>query len=184
MEQFVLVAFLTLFLGIVCSKKDTSSEVVTTIKSAPLEESIEEYVPEVEEPRAILSELPVETIEGIGRTYRDKLNAAGIETVQDLLGTTAEQVASICSVSIEEAKRWIAMCRFCWIDGISEEDAEAIVVATGITTIRALAAANPDDLLSRINEAVAAGAVRVPKDYRFTPQMVRRWISIAKDLSV
>jgi predicted flap endonuclease-1-like 5' DNA nuclease len=184
MEQIVLLAFMTLFVGIVCRGKDDSPDVVSTLKSTTPDETVEEYVPEVEEPRAIISELPVETIEGIGSTYGDKLRGAGIESVQDLIGASADNIASVCDVPVEEAGRWIAMGRFCWIDGISEEDAEAIVVATGIVTLDALAAADADDLLARINEAVANGDVRVPEGYTFTPEMVRRWIAVVRDLTI
>jgi predicted flap endonuclease-1-like 5' DNA nuclease len=173
-----------LIIGVVCSSKESKEEVVSTMKSAAKDEEIEEYTPEVEEPRAIISELPVETIEGIGSTYGEKLRAVGIVTVQDLLGSTPEVLVNACGVSTEEARRWIAMSRFCWIEGISEEDAEAIVVATGIETLDALAAADPDDLLARINDAVSRGNVKVPEGYTFTIQMARRWIAVARDLTV
>jgi len=184
MEQFALLVFTVLFIGVVCSSKTPKDEVVSTMKSATKDEEIEEYTPEVEEPRAIISQLPVETIEGIGSTYGAKLRAAGIMTVQDLLGSSPDAIVNACGVTHEEARKWIAMSRFCWIEGISEEDAEAIVVATGIVTLSGLAAANPTDLLAKINEAVARGDVRVPEGYKFTPEMARRWIAVAKDLTV
>lgn len=184
MEQFLLLAFMVLFIGVVCSSKESAAtgEIVSTLKSAAKKEDVEEYVPEVKEPRAIISNLPVDTIEGIGRTYGEKLRAEEIVSVQDLLGTSPEDITRICGVTLEVARRWIAMSRFCWIDGISEEDAEAIVVGAGIITLEALAEANPDDLLSTINQAVSNGEVRVPEGYRFTAEMVRRWIAVTRDL--
>jgi predicted flap endonuclease-1-like 5' DNA nuclease len=95
----------------------------------------EKYVPEVVEPKVELSELPIETIEGIGETYGSMLRDAGIDSVQDLLGTRPERVAEICGVGFEVAGKWITMGCFAWIDGISEEDAEDIVFTTGITTV-------------------------------------------------
>ena len=68
------------------------------------EPEIEQYVPEVEKPRAALSELPIETIEGIGKTYGQELRAAGIATVEDLLASDAESICNICDVDVEVAE--------------------------------------------------------------------------------
>ena len=47
----------------------------------------EKHVPEVVQPKVELSQLPIETIEGIGETYGSMLRDEGIDSVQDLLGT-------------------------------------------------------------------------------------------------
>ncbi|MFW9964159.1 MAG: helix-hairpin-helix domain-containing protein, partial [Candidatus Sifarchaeia archaeon] len=99
----------------------------------PDDEHMEEYVPAVEAPAAKLSKLPIETIEGIGEVYGKELRSVGISTVADLMVADAKKVAGACDVKIEQAERWIAMSRFAWLDEVSEEDAEAIVFATGIT---------------------------------------------------
>jgi len=142
----------------------------------------ERHVPEVVQPKAELSELPIETIEGIGETYGSMLRDAGIDSVQDLLGTRPERVAEICGVGSEVADKWVAMGRFAWIDGISEEDAEAIVFATGIITLVDLAAADPETLLRKVKSALASEEFRVPADYRFDIKKVRGWVAAAKDL--
>ncbi|MFW9963799.1 MAG: helix-hairpin-helix domain-containing protein, partial [Candidatus Sifarchaeia archaeon] len=99
----------------------------------PADKHVEEYVPAVEAPAAKLSKLPIETIEGIGKVYGKELRSAGIVSVADLMVADAGNIAKVCDVNIEQAKRWIAMSRFAWLDEVSEEDAEAIVFATGIT---------------------------------------------------
>ena len=142
----------------------------------------EKHVSEVVQPKAELSELPIETIEGIGETYGSMLRDEGIDSVQDLLGTRPERVAEICDVSPEVAGRWVAMGRFAWIDGISEEDAEAIVFATGITTLDDLAAADPEAMLRKVKSALASEEFRVPADYKFDIKKVRGWVAAAKDL--
>lgn len=148
-------------------------------KDLPHEET---YVVEVERPRAVLSDLPVETIEGIGETYGKELRAAGIDTVEDLVAAFPEEIAKVCDVSQEQAEIWIAMGRFAWLEGVSEEDAEAIVFATGITGLSQLAKADPRELLKKINDAVEDGRVRVPEGYKFTIEKVERWIKSAKDV--
>ncbi len=110
------------------------------------------------------------------------LRDEGIDSVQDLLGTRPEKVAEICGVSFEIAGKWVAMGRFAWIDGISEEDAEAIVYATGIITLDDLAAADPEALLRKVKSALASDEFRVPAGYTFDLKKVRSWVAAAKDL--
>ncbi|MFX1602704.1 MAG: DUF4332 domain-containing protein [Promethearchaeota archaeon] len=140
----------------------------------------EVHTPEVVEPKVQLSELPIETIEGIGEVYGGDLRAARIDSVQDLIGTPASRVAEIADVSERVAEGWIAMARFAWLDGVSEEDAEAIVFATGIDDLKALAKADPKDLLWMIRRAVESEDVRVPAGYEFTIEKVKTWIQSAK----
>ncbi len=142
----------------------------------------EKHVPEVVQPKVELSQLPIETIEGIGETYGSMLRDAGIDSVQDLLGTRPERVAEICDVGSEVAGKWVAMGRFAWIDGISEEDAEAIVFATGITTLDDLAAADPEAILRKVKSALSSEEFRVPAGYTFDLKQVRGWVAAAKDL--
>ncbi|UCE11736.1 MAG: DUF4332 domain-containing protein, partial [Candidatus Thorarchaeota archaeon] len=117
-----------------------------------------------------------------GEVYGKKLRAAGIETVQDLLESDAENVAKVCDVRQNEAGEWIAMGRFAWLDGISEEDAEAIVLGTGITEILDLSDEDPNDLYQRVMAAVEKGEVRIPSGYEFTIEKVRKWIKTAKSV--
>lgn len=77
----------------------------------PRDEHEEMYVPEVEEPAARLSKMPVETIEGIGPVYGRLLRDAGYPTLADMLGAEVVRVAEICDVDTEQAERWIAMSR-------------------------------------------------------------------------
>jgi hypothetical protein len=148
----------------------------------PEEPEIEKYVPEVEEPKAALSELPIETIEGIGATYGNELRAAGIATVEDLLGADPENIANTCDVGIEVAEKWIAMGRFTWLDTVSEEDAEAIVAVSEVKTLEDLSQADAVELLEKIKAAIAAGHVRIPSGYEFTLESVKKWIDEAKGL--
>ena len=147
-----------------------------------LDDIVETYVPEVELPRAELKELPIETIEGIGPKYGALLREKGIETVAELVIALPNSVAEICGVDEAQAQLWVAMSRFCWLDSISEEDAEAIVYGGGILDLEELADANATELLDEIKNAVSLGRVRIPKDYTFTMDMVNAWIKEAKSV--
>ena len=149
----------------------------------PADEHAEAYVPEVVKPTVEPSRLPIETIEGIGPVYGKLLRDAGFPTVADMVAVDAEKIAEICDVNVEQAERWIAMSRFAWLDEISEEDAEAIVFATGITELEGLAGANADDVFAKVKRALADGDVRVPAGYVITLEKVKTWIDAAKRLA-
>jgi hypothetical protein len=168
---FALLVVSTMIAGI-CSRE----------KEESLDEPIESYVPEVEESDADLRELPVETIEGIGTTHGRELRNAGIETLKELMRARADEVADISDVNIETAQRWIAMSRFCWMETVSEEDAEAIVYAGGIIDVKELASADSDSLFRKIDTSIKKGHVRIPEGYEIPREKVSIWIHEAKSL--
>ncbi|TFG98868.1 DUF4332 domain-containing protein [Candidatus Thorarchaeota archaeon] len=145
-------------------------------------EHAELHVPAVEKPAAPLTDLPIESIEGIGPVYGRKLREAGIPTVEEMLAADPENVAKICDVNVEQAERWIAMSRFSWLDTVSEEDAEAIVFATGMDDLKSLSEASAEDLYKKITDAIAEGDVRVPAGYKFSVEQIQKWIDEAKSL--
>ena len=65
---------------------------------------------------------------------------------------------------------------------ISEEDAEAIVFATGMEDLKSLANADAEDLYKKIKAALAEGDVRVPAGYTFSIEQIQKWIEEAKSL--
>ncbi|MHA2386960.1 MAG: DUF4332 domain-containing protein, partial [Candidatus Thorarchaeota archaeon] len=145
------------------------------------EKHAEVHTPEVIQPKVSLTELPIETIEGIGEKYGALLRKKGIDSVDDLINADPVRIAEITDVATSVAKRWIAMSRFAWLDGVSEEDAEAIVFGTGIKTVKALARADPATMLERIKAAVGTGDVRIPAGYEFTIEMAKTWVESARD---
>ncbi|MEX0797766.1 MAG: helix-hairpin-helix domain-containing protein [Acidimicrobiia bacterium] len=54
---------------------------------------------------AVVSEL--ESINGIGSTYADRLRAAGYNTAADLAGADPEQIAQIAGVGTTRARSWL-----------------------------------------------------------------------------
>ena len=154
-------------------------------KPKPVEsedDHVELHVPAVEKPAAPLTDLPIESIEGIGPVYGAKLRDAGIPTVAEMLAADPENVAKVCDVGVEQAERWIAMSRFSWLDTVSEEDAEAIVFATGMDDLKSLSEASAEDLYKKISDALAEGDVRVPAGYKFSVEQIQKWIDEAKSL--
>ena len=145
------------------------------------EKHAEVHTPEVVQPKVSLTELPIETIEGIGDKYGAMLRKKGIDSVDDLINADPVRIAEITDVATSVAKRWIAMSRFAWLDGVSEEDAEAIVFGTGIKTVKALSRADPAKMLEKIKEAVDSGDVRIPAGYKFTIEMAEKWVESARD---
>jgi hypothetical protein len=65
-----------------------------------------------------------------------------------------------------------------WLDSVSEEDAEAIVYAGGIMDLDELAEADPNELLEEIVNSVDLGHVRVPENYTFNIEMVKKWVAL------
>ncbi|MHA1637642.1 MAG: DUF4332 domain-containing protein [Candidatus Thorarchaeota archaeon] len=162
--------------GICSGKSDTQS----SLMDSP-EDERETYVPAVEEPRAELENLPIETIEGIGPKYGEMLRKKGIATVAKLVTAKAEDIEKICGVGTAVANRWIAMAEFCWLDSVSEEDAEAIVYGGGILDLHELAKADPQELFEEILTSVELGHVLIPQGYEFTLEMTQKWIAEAKE---
>jgi len=150
------------------------------VKTAEIAAGPEEFVPEVMLPAPGKKQLPVNTIEGIGKAYGEKLTKGGIEWVEDLALTTPEKIMKLVDVSGFVAKKWIAMARLTWLDDVSEEDAECIVLGANITSIEELAVTKVDDLYNKVSTAEKFGRVQVPAGYTITKAMVQKWIDSAK----
>ena len=68
----------------------------------PVEEEVEEEIkPEAEAVEPVLAD-----IEGIGSARANKLESAGIKTLEDLAGATPVEIAGIAGVSIPKASEW------------------------------------------------------------------------------
>ena len=150
------------------------------IKTAIPARGPEEFVPEVLLPQPGEKQLPIETIEGIGKTYGKKLREGRIEWVEDLALTTPDNVMKLTGVNQHHAQKWIAMARLTWLDDVSNEDAEFIVLGAHITSIEELAVADPEDLYNKVSTAEKFGRVQVPQGYTISKDKVRKWIASAQ----
>jgi len=123
------------------------------------------------------------TIEGIGESYAQKLQEAGITTTDALLknGTSSQgrkEIAEKTGISDKLILRWINHCDFFRIKGVSGEYAE-LLEASGVDTVPELAQRNPENLHQKI------------EDTNHAKQLVRKmpsrnqlngWIEQAKQL--
>ncbi|MBN1967652.1 MAG: DUF4332 domain-containing protein [Anaerolineae bacterium] len=123
------------------------------------------------------------TIEGVGESYAQKLQAAGIRGTDALLkkGSTAagrKQIAAACEISEKLVLRWVNYCDLFRIKGIGGEFAE-LLEAAGVDTVPELAKRKPENLLTKMLAVNAEKALvrRTP-----TVQAVSDWVEQAKAL--
>ncbi len=95
-------------------------------------------------------------IEGIGPAYATKLNAAGINTTDDLLskgGTKAGRKALADASGIDEGKilTWVNHSDLHRIDGIAGQISE-LMEAAGVDTVKELATRNGANLATKMQE--------------------------------
>jgi predicted flap endonuclease-1-like 5' DNA nuclease len=123
------------------------------------------------------------TVEGIGLSYAQKLQDAGISTTQALLqqGKTAKgrkEIAEKTGISPKLVLEWVNHVDLFRIRGVSEEYADLLEEA-GVDTVPELAQRNPANLHQKLVEVNQAKNVvrRVPGE-----NQVSDWIEQAKAL--
>jgi predicted flap endonuclease-1-like 5' DNA nuclease len=125
----------------------------------------------------------LETIEGIGLAYAEKLRAAGIRTVEALLraGATPEgrkELAQKTGIGDEYILDWVNRADLMRVRGVGEEYSDLLEKA-GVDTVIELAQRNPDNLHKKLLEVnVEKRLVRRPPTWG----MVTRWVEHAKVL--
>jgi len=112
-------------------------------------------------------ELPVEIVSGIDEICGESLRNQGVADLEQLAEASVDEVALACSVTKDDAARWIF-------------EANGIVKGAGITSSLELAMSQPGELLIRINEAIENGRIEIPKDREFSEKTLRSWIRAAK----
>jgi len=125
----------------------------------------------------------LETIEGIGLVYAEKLRAAGIGTVEALLraGATPEgrrELAERTGIGDEYIMDWVNRADLMRVRGVGEEYSDLLEKA-GVDTVIELAQRNPGHLHKKLLEVNAEKRlVRRPP----TRGMVISWVEHAKVL--
>jgi len=122
-------------------------------------------------------------IEGIGPKYKEKLNAIGVKTTDDLLWLGAspkgrEELAADADIPEKLILEWVNLCDLIRIKGVGEEYSDLLEEA-GVDTVKELRVRNPDNL----HEAVVA-TNKTKKLVRQTPSLkqVKAWVEEAKTL--
>lgn len=122
-------------------------------------------------------------IEGIGETYRNKLMASGIKTVEALLkqGASAngrEKIAAETGISSKLILEWVNHADLWRIKGVSEEYSDLLEEA-GVDTVVELAQRVPANLYNKMTEVNMAKKLvrRLPSE-----KQVADWVAQAKRL--
>jgi predicted flap endonuclease-1-like 5' DNA nuclease len=125
----------------------------------------------------------LETIEGIGLVYAEKLRAAGIGTVEALLRAGArpegrQELAERTGIGDEYILDWVNRADLMRVRGVGEEYSDLLEKA-GVDTVIELAQRNPDNLHQKLLEVnMEKRLVRRPPTWG----MVTRWVEQAKVL--
>ncbi len=99
----------------------------------------------------------IEGIEGIGHFYGEKLRAAGIRTVQDLLSAGAtpqgrDELVSKTDIPPANILRWVNHADLFRVKGIGAQYSE-LLEAAGVDSVVELAQRNPENLLTTLLQA-------------------------------
>ena len=126
----------------------------------------------------------IETIEGIGPTYGNKLRNSGVRVVEDLLraGSTRRKrriLANKVGVAPGTLLKWVYRADFFRIRGIGTQYS-SLLESAGVNTVTGLARRNPKNLYAKLREINRKkNLVRRIPPYR----TVQRWIKSAKNLT-
>jgi len=151
------------------------STINLNLKPVPLEIS----------PKSPPSAEDVQNIEGIGPETAKKLRDVGILTASDLAFSSVETLGRV-NISGKRARELIGMAKLMvkselsGINGVDEEAAELLVRGAKIDSREKLAEANPEELFTKLREAVRERRVRIPSSYKFAVDDVKRWVDSAK----
>lgn len=122
-------------------------------------------------------------IEGIGATYKEKLAASGIKTVEKLLeagckAKSREELAAKTGIPAKLILEWVNLADLMRIKGVGEEYSDLLEEA-GVDTIAELANRKAENLHPKILETnTAKKLVRRPPVLK----QVQKWIEEAKKL--
>jgi predicted flap endonuclease-1-like 5' DNA nuclease len=130
-----------------------------------------------------MSNYPIDSIEGVGPAYAEKLKAAGMKTTGALLERAKDpkgRKTVAAETGIEEARilKWANMCDLMRIKGVAEEYSE-LLEAAGVDTVKELKTRKPVNLHAKMAEVNEA-----KKLVRLLPseKSVTDWVEQAKTL--
>ncbi|MDX1612074.1 MAG: DUF4332 domain-containing protein, partial [Candidatus Thermoplasmatota archaeon] len=116
-------------------------------------------------------------IEGIGETYANRLEDAGIVTIPQLLEVDVAAIAKAAQVSEKVARSWVTMAELIEIKGIGPQYAELLVRA-GISGQADLAVRDPNELAGELQSLEAGRENRIQGNV-IGAKRVANWIRAA-----
>ena len=125
----------------------------------------------------------LQTIEGIGPAFEEKLKAAGIDSCEELLekGATRkgrEEIVKATGIDASRVSRFVNHADLCRVKGVGGEYAE-LLEAAGVDSVPELAQRKADNLAAKMKEVNEA-----KKLVRALPsaKQVTAWVEQAKSL--
>jgi predicted flap endonuclease-1-like 5' DNA nuclease len=125
----------------------------------------------------------INEIEGVGAAYSEKLEAAGIKTVEALLQAAAspkgrQELESKTGIGHHHLLRWVNQADLFRIQGVARQYAE-LLEAAGVDSVLELAQRRPEHLHTKLVELNEKHhhVKAVP-----TAQQVKKWVEEAKAL--
>lgn len=102
---------------------------------------------------------PIQSIEGIGPAYQEKLKNAGISTVESLLdkgATTSgrKEIATNSGLGEGVILDWVNMADLFRVNGVAGQFAE-LLKASGVDTVKELRTRNAENLHAKLTEVNA-----------------------------
>lgn len=125
----------------------------------------------------------LEFVQGIGPAYAEKLNAAGIVTVLDLLhrGATRKGRAELVEATGIVAgliMKWVNAADLYRVSGVGKQFGE-LLEAAGVDTVPELAQRNPENLFNKLSEVNAEKKLTGRSPHQ---SEVESWVAQAKEL--
>jgi predicted flap endonuclease-1-like 5' DNA nuclease len=125
----------------------------------------------------------ISDIEGVGPAYAEKLEAAGVKTVEGLLETAGtkkgrEELAASTGIAEANILKWVNHADLFRIKGVAGQFAE-LLEAAGVDSVPELAQRNAANLAAKMEEVNGAKnlANRTPSESE-----VEKWVAEAKTL--
>lgn len=128
---------------------------------------------------------PIETVEGIAKSYGNKLRKCGVNSTKALLdkGCSPKGRKALEKESGIDHKlilKWTNMCDLMRVKGVGEEYSE-LLEAAGVDTVKELRTRRPDNLHKAMREANDKRKNRLVRQLPGLVQ-VEKWVAHAKEL--
>jgi predicted flap endonuclease-1-like 5' DNA nuclease len=125
----------------------------------------------------------IDEIEGIGPTYKEKLNSGGVQTTDDLLNLCCDakgrkSMAEKTGLGESQLLKWANMADLMRISGVGEEYSE-LLEAAGVDTVKELQHRNAENLAAKMKEVNDEKSLTraIP-----SASQVEKWVEQAKAL--
>lgn len=127
----------------------------------------------------------IEKIEGIGATYKKKLQKVGIKTTKGLLDRAAKKkdrktLATESGIEEKLILKWTNMADLMRVKGVGEEYSELLEIS-GVDTVKELRKRKPVNLHKAMSEANSKGKKQLVRQLPGLAQ-VEKWVANAKEL--